>query len=73
MKDIPQRTGRTSIISFMRSIETRRQYNSTFQTRQQEARRAALAANLNTVGGGRSSEEPPDLIRDDNAFSFPSL
>ena len=49
MKTINQRTGQTSIFSFMLPLETRRQNNSTFQTRLQEARRAALLTSSNTV------------------------
>ena len=60
MKAINQRTGQTSIISFVRTLGTRRQNNSTFQTRQQEARRAALLTNSNTVDGDQSTEESPD-------------
>ena len=62
MKAIDQRTGQTSILRFMRSVDTRRQYNSTFQTRWQEARQAALPTNSNTVDGDQSSEEPPVKI-----------
>ena len=38
MKATGQQTGQTSIISFMRTIEHRRQFNSDYQTRIQEAR-----------------------------------
>ena len=60
MKTIDQRTGQTSIFSFMLPLETRRQNSSTFQTRIQEARRAALPTSSNTVDGDQSSEELPD-------------
>ena len=55
-----QRTGQTSIISLVRPIELRRQNNSKFQIRLQDARRAALPTRSNTVDGHRSSIEPPD-------------
>ena len=60
MKAIAQRTGQTSIISFPRPIEFRRQGSSTFQTRLQDSRPAALPTSSNTVDGDRPSEEPPD-------------
>ena len=60
MKVINQRTGRKSIIGFIRSVETRRDINGSFQTCQQEARQAALPTSSNTVDGDQSSEEPPD-------------
>ena len=59
MTAISQRTGQTSIISFMISIELRRQNNRNCQSRLQNARRAALPTSSNTVDGDRSSEEPP--------------
>ena len=49
MKAIDQRTGQMSILRFMRSADDRRQYSDTFQTRLQEARRAALPTSSNTV------------------------
>ena len=60
-KTLKQRTGQTSMFSFLLPVETRRQSNSAFQTRLlQEARRAALPTSSNTVDGDQSSEEPPD-------------
>ena len=41
-------------------VETRRQNNSAFQTRLQEARRANLLINSDMVDGDQSSEESPD-------------
>ena len=72
-KAIDQQTGQTSIIRFMRSADTRRQNNITFQNRQQDSRRAALPTSSNTVDVDQSPEEPPDKIRDAYAFSFPML
>ena len=60
MKAIAQRTVQSSIISFTRPIEFRRQNNCKFQTCLQNARRAALPTSSNTVDGDRLSEEPPD-------------
>ena len=53
-------TGKQSIFSFLIPAETRRQNNSAFQTRLQEARRANLPTSSNTVDGDQSQEEPPD-------------
>ena len=47
-------------LSFLLPVETRRQNNSSFQTRLQEVRRANLPTSSNTVDGDQSSEEPPD-------------
>ena len=46
----------------MRPIEIRRQNNSPFQTRLQDARHVALSTISNTVDGDQLSEEPLDLI-----------
>ena len=60
MKTINQRTGQTSIFSFLLPLETKRQNNSTFQTLLQEARQAAVPTSSITVDGYQSLEEPPD-------------
>ena len=60
MKTSNQRTGQTSMFSFLLPLETRRQNNSTFQTLLQEARQAAVPTSSITVDGYQSSEEPPD-------------
>ena len=64
MKAIARWNGQLSKLHFERPIEIRRQYNSNFQTRLQYARSAALHTSSSTVDGDRSSEEPPDEIRD---------
>ena len=64
-----RRTGQLSIIGFCGSTESRRQHNTSFQTRLQEARKASLPTvteTSNTNDGDRSldghppGEEPPD-------------
>ena len=60
MKTLSKRTGQMSMFSFLLPLETRRQNNRIFQTRLQEARRAALPTSSNTVDGDQSSEEPSD-------------
>ena len=44
----------------MRPIELRRINNSNFETRLEDASRAALPTSSNVVDGDRSSEEPTD-------------
>ena len=65
----PRRTGQLSIIRFCGSTESRRQHNTSFQTRLQEAWKATLPTvteTSNTNDGDRSldghppGEEPPD-------------
>ena len=68
MKATARRTGQLSIIRFMRPIDNRRQRKRNFQTRVQDARRAALPTSSNTVDGDRSSDEPPDKVRDYNVL-----
>ena len=60
MQDIAGATDQLSIIRFMKPVENRRQHNSNFQTRRQDATRAALPTSSNTVNGDQSSEGPPD-------------
>ena len=67
-----QETGQTSIISFMGTIEHRRQFNSDFQTRLLGARRAALSTSSNTVDG-INHQKNPGLNSSLQCFSFPSL
>ena len=63
-------TGQTSIVRFMRSVDTRRQNNITSQTRQQAARGAALHTSSNTVDGDQLSEEPRTKIAMITLFPF---
>ena len=60
MKTLKQRTGQTLMFSFLLPVDTSRQYNSSFQTRLQEVRWAALTTSSNMVDGDQSSEEPQD-------------
>ena len=60
IETLKRKTGQTSMLSLLLPVETRRQNNSSFQTRLQKVRRANLPTSSNMVDGNQSSEEPPD-------------